>query len=1055
MQTRAPSAPVAHGATRLPRWASAPVAGVAEHALPLPAETTRAVRATAEALGVTVDTLLLAAHGKVVAALTGESAVVVGLVTADADEAVPCLIELGDGTWRDLADAAAESALRAGAVAGPPPYDTVLDVSGGLVGDPPAGGMRIHWYDGVLRVTYRTDAFDAPHAARVAGYHATALRLLAADPTAGHRTASLLSDEELRFQLHELAGPERELPDRRFHELFEERVRERPDAIAAGCGDRLLTYAELNRRANRIGRALLARGAGREDVIGVVTERDLDWMAAVIAIFKAGCAYLPIEPRFPAERIAAMLSRSACRLVLTEEDSGASLDQALVDLPTVARADLRTCFEEDHPDGDLGVEVDAGQLAYIYFTSGSTGEPKGAMCEHAGMLNHLFAKIDDLGVRPGGVVAQTAPQCFDISLWQLVAGLVVGAQTLIVEQDVVLDVQAFVDTIVEHEVEVLQVVPSYLEVVLSHVAGRAIELPNLRCVSVTGEALRKELTEHWFARFPGIKLVNAYGLTETSDDTNHEVMEGVPEHGVPLGRPVHNVRVYVVDERLRPVPLGAPGEIVFSGVCVGRGYVNDEERTRTVFTSDPHRPGERLYRSGDFGRWSPEGKLEFLGRRDAQVKVNGFRIEIGEIENRLLRLPSVQEGAVIVKEGLGGGAQLLAFYAAPPSLPTRSIRAALGETLPEYMVPSRFYWLDTLPLTGNGKIDRKVLARLADDVAVEASADPPRTPAEHRLAAAWAEALGIGPDRVGRTDHFFDQGGTSLSAVRLVAALDRAVSLKDITRSPVLADLAEALDSGRGPDEACLQRLAGREHGPALVCFPYAGGNAVNYRAVADMLDGSAGLAVYAVEPPGDGLTRHGGAFADVVSLAGKVADEIERLGAPVTLWGHSSGVAPAIETARLLERRGHEVRHVFLAAQLLDGVPERRDMIEEVTRSSDAAIAERLRAERGEAGLEADAEAEAGLEAFVAAYRHDTTAANRYLIDLLGDPPADRLSAPVTVVVAADDPATDGHRDRYRDWELVAERVGHHALDGGGHYFVHSRPADVAALVTRSGGGT
>jgi len=260
------------------------------------------------------------------------------------------------------------------------------------------------------------------------------------------------------------------------------------------------------------------------------------------------------------------------------------------------------------------------------------------MCEHAGFVNHVLAKLEDLDIGPGQVVAQTAPQCFDISLWQLLAGPVVGGRTLVVDQETVLDVPRFVDTVVRERVNVLQVVPSYLEAVLAELGQRPRELADLRCVSVTGEAVKRELVQRWFATAPGIRLANAYGLTETSDDTNHEVMDRVPDGDrVPLGRPVRNVRVYVVDEDLVPVPFGAPGEIVFSGVCVGRGYVNDPERTAAAFMEDPYRPGERLYRSGDVGRWRSDGRLEFLGRRDTQIKIRGFRVEIGEIENALLR----------------------------------------------------------------------------------------------------------------------------------------------------------------------------------------------------------------------------------------------------------------------------------------------------------------------------------------------------------------------------------------------------------------------------------
>ena len=700
-----------------------------------------------------------------------------------------------------------------------------------------------------------------------------------------------------------LTGPSRKLPDRRAHEVFEDQARARPDAIAAMHGSSQLTYGELNARANQVARALLARGLTREGVVGVVTERNLDWMTAVLAIFKAGGAYLPIEPHFPAERIARTLSRAGCRLVLTERGSTAMLDQALLSLsPSDGERDgvegrmVETLFIDEaytarqsrnrvgrdgfhrvprnfarqdgdavervpteipsqessdlrHPAGDLGLDVAPDQLAYIYFTSGSTGEPKGAMCEHAGLLNHLLAKVEDLKIGEGTVVAQTAPQCFDISLWQLISALLVGGRTLIIEQETILDARRFIDRIMAARVNVVQVVPSYLEVLVSYLSQHRSELKDLRYVVATGEALKKELVERWFAVQPRIKLVNAYGLTETSDDTNHEIMDHVPDaERVSLGRPINNVLIYVVDEQLQPVPLGEPGEIVFSGVCVGRGYINDPERTQRAFLQDPLCPGQRMYRSGDYGRGLPGGKLEFLGRRDSQVKISGFRIEIGEIENQLLKLPGVREAAVVVTEGADQNKHLVAFCSGDSPLEPRSsrreeahansahgsqslltsaatvqglnpgaMRDQLAKALPAYMVPSAIHWRKTLPLTENGKIDRKALLELAAVLPLSSSGgegggeeavsnvageldvpeqrhEQPSTATERRLAAAWAEVLGIPEDQIGRRDHFFELGGVSLSALRLAIALERTVSFKDLTAHPILADQAALID---------------------------------------------------------------------------------------------------------------------------------------------------------------------------------------------------------------------------------------------------------------------
>ncbi|MFE0511713.1 amino acid adenylation domain-containing protein [Streptomyces sp. NPDC058964] len=804
----------AGGFTPVPRWTLHPEPGVGQYETQAPDSTVTGLRRLADEMAMPLESLLLAAHTKVLATMSGEQQITTGYVT-EGGRLLPCRLTSSPASWRELLhtthqtaadllahqDVAAEElgALKRELGLTGSLFESILDpatVDGDLTEDTALRvGIRHHEGRLVVRLKYRTDRLDSGGAARIAGYHLTALALITADPGAEHGRQSLLSDEELRYQLEQLAGPERELPDARVHELFEERVRMHPDAVAAVHAGRQLTYGELNSRANRVARALTARGLTREGVVAVVTERNLDWLAAVLAVFKAGGAYLPIEPHFPAERIAATLSRADCTLVLTEPGSTTTLDQALDSRPGAERLFVEAAYEEDHADGDLGIRVTPDQLAYIYFTSGSTGEPKGAMCEHAGLLNHMYAKIDDLGIGEGRVVAQTAPQCFDISLWQLLCALLTGGRTLLVEQDAILDVSRFLDTITDGGVGVLQVVPSYLEALLTELERRPRELPDLRYLSVTGEALKKETAERWFIAQPRIGLVNAYGLTETSDDTNHDVMHRAPER-ILLGRAVNNVRVHVVDENLAPVPLGAPGLIAFSGVCVGRGYINDPERTRAAYLPDPYRAGTRLYLGGDYGRWHPSGKLEFLGRRDAQVKIRGFRIEIGEIENALLRLPGVRDGAVVVAERPDRSQHLVAFYSAPKPMDPGTLADLLGASLPEYMVPAAFHWRESLPLTPNSKTDKKALTARATQLAArENDHEPPATPTEQRLAAAWGHVLGVPQDRIGRGDHFFGRGGTSLSAVKLAIALDRTVSPKDITAHPVLTDLAALVDN--------------------------------------------------------------------------------------------------------------------------------------------------------------------------------------------------------------------------------------------------------------------
>ena len=545
--------------TALPRWTHKPVAGVGEHREAIPDQLAEAVIRLADELAVPLSSVLLTAHAKVLGALSGEREVSAGYAATEGRSPLLCRMTTEPPSWRAMlleahraevtllshADFPLEG-LRRELGLTRPLFETVLYPSadeGGELTEDAVLSVGVVTRDGIaLRLKYRTDALDAGCAARVAGYHLAALSSMVADPDAEHGRQSLLSAAERRFQIEGLAGPRRRLPNQRVHELFEERVRTHPDAVAAMHGEQQWTYRQLNGRANQLARALVARGVGREDVVAVVTERNLNWMAAVLATFKAGGVYLPVEPHFPADRIARMLSRARCEVVLTESGSTTTLDEALGSLSGVETLHIDAAYEAGYADGDLGVGVAPDQLAYIYFTSGSTGEPKGVMCEHVGMLNHMAAKIDDLGIREGEAVAQTAPQCFDISLWQLLAAVLVGGRTQLVEQEAVLDARRFIERIIDGRVAVVQVVPSYLEVLLSYLVQYPCELQNLRCVSVTGEALKKELVQRWFAAKPAIKLVNAYGLTETSDDTNHEVMDGVPDRErVPLGRPVNNV----------------------------------------------------------------------------------------------------------------------------------------------------------------------------------------------------------------------------------------------------------------------------------------------------------------------------------------------------------------------------------------------------------------------------------------------------------------------------------------------------------------------------------
>ncbi|WP_435129048.1 amino acid adenylation domain-containing protein [Actinacidiphila sp. bgisy144] len=821
------------------------------------------------------------------------------------------------------------------------------------------------------------------------------------------------------------AGPMRPLPDRRAHELFEDCARSAPSATAAVHRGTRWTYAELDAAANRVAGTLLAAGLRPEGVVAVMSQRSLHWLAAILGVFKAGGVYLPIDPAYPDERVADMLRRSGTQLALVEDEASARPVEAAA-VPTLALVPASAV--DARP-----VRIRTGTLAYVYFTSGSTGAPKAAACEHAGMLNHLLAKADTFALGPGAVVAQNASQCFDISLWQALAPLVVGGSTVIIDPELMLDVSALFALLAAEKVDVLQVVPTYLDVIVTRLEGGDRVPASLRMLGVTGEAVSRQVLTRWFAQCPEIPVVNAYGATEASDDTMHEVIRSMADHDqVTVGRPIDNVFVDVVGADGLPVEGSAVGEITFSGVCVGRGYLNDPRRTAQAFGDDPARPGLRRYRTGDFGHWLPDGRLRFVGRRDEQMETGGVPVEVGAIEARLLQVPGVRTACVIVVPD-AAGRRLAGFYTAAAPIP--EVHEVLAGTLPARFVPPTLRWLTELPLTDNGKVDKRELADLETNLAGGNALMPPRTATERRIATAWAEVLGLALDEVGRKDDFFERGGGSLEGVRLVVQLGGLVSLVDLMANPVLADLAAAADGPRPAGSSLLQALAVPEDAAvALVCVPYEAGNALNFGALAQALSGS-DVAVYAVELPGHDVTRPHDRLAGFDGLAERLSREVlDRVDLPVALWGHGAGAALALATARALQSAGAPPLHLFLATaaerEAADGAsaPVGSEDVGAWLRTSGALIdVDQWRSPRS--------------KLIERAYWHDLGEAERCLAAC-----TKTLDLPATVVIV---PRAPGEGDSAARCASVLPAARTTRFADAGRYLVRSHPAAAADLVT------
>jgi len=654
-----------------------------------------------------------------------------------------------------------------------------------------------------LVLLYNSDLFDAATAERALRRLTVLLQSGVEDPA--RRIAELpLLDAAERHQLLCAWNDTETLFPRglRFDELFAQQAERSPEALAAACGEQRATYRELSLRAGRLARGLLAAGLRPEDLVVVWAERGIDFLAAMLGIFQAGGAYLPVDLRQPPERLARTIQGSGARLILTAEALLPACAAALASQaagPPPAILPVERLLDGPGGAGEREPRAHPGQLAYVLFTSGSTGVPKGVMIEHRGMLNHLWAKVSDLGLTAGDRVAQTASPAFDISVWQFLAALLVGGSVEILPDEVVGDPVLLLSRTEGLAITVLELVPALLRALLQEAAAAdpQLRLSALRWIVPTGEALPPDLCQQWLAQLPRVPLLNAYGPTECSDDVAHHTL-AVADAGMiraAIGHPVANLRLYVLDRELGLQPAGIAGEICVGGAGVGRGYLGDAARTAAAFVPDPYGPdpGGRLYRTGDLGSRRPAGELDFLGRLDDQVKIRGFRVEPGEVESVLVEHPAVEQAVVLARPDRRGEPRLVAYCAVQQAVAVQELRDLLKPRLPDAMIPSAFVLLAALPLTPNGKVDRRALPA-PEWFSAEPGGAPalPRDELEVLLADVFAAVLGL--ETVGGGDDFFALGGHSLLATQVMARLRRRLGidlpLRLLFEEPTVSGLA-------------------------------------------------------------------------------------------------------------------------------------------------------------------------------------------------------------------------------------------------------------------------
>ncbi|WP_440554626.1 non-ribosomal peptide synthase/polyketide synthase [Streptomyces sp. SCPE 10] len=656
---------------------------------------------------------------------------------------------------------------------------------------------------------YATALFDRSSATRFARHLVRLLHAVADTPDARLSELSVVDEAELAVLIDPLTA---EAADPRLvHEVFEARAAATPDAIAVVADGQALTYAELNARANRVAHRLIALGAAPDLVVGICVERGPELIPAILGVLKSGAGYLPLDPANPAERLGYVVGDAGPLAVLTES-AHVALVEGIHDGPLVVLDQERDSTAwAALPESNPAAAGHPDQLIYVIYTSGSTGRPKGVCLTHRNVLRLLTTADRHYGFSPEDVWPLFHSYAFDVSVWEMWGALLHGGRLVVVPAAVTRSPDEFLDLLVEQRVTVLNQTPSAFRALVSAAAegDERIGRLRLRVVVFAGEKLQVPGLQPWVDRL-GLDrpaLLNMYGITETTVHTTYYQVGPAdlrPDAGNPIGVPLGDLRVHLLDAWGEPVPVGVFGEIHVAGPGVARGYLGRPALTAERFVPDPFGPpGSRLYRSGDIARRLPDGSLEFLGRADGQIKIRGYRVELGEIQAALTELDGIRDAVVVLREDVPGQKELVAYTVLAPetSYEPAELRELLGARLPSYMVPAAFVALDRLPLTTNGKLDRRALPAPSGDARRAGGAyTAPRTPTEERLAEVWAEVLGL--DKVGVDDGFFDVGGDSIRAVALVGAIRSAghdITVRDVFEYRTVARLAELLTGRSAP----------------------------------------------------------------------------------------------------------------------------------------------------------------------------------------------------------------------------------------------------------------
>ena len=830
-----------------------------------------------------------------------------------------------------------------------------------------------------------------------------------------------------------------------INKLFEEQCLKTPDHTALVFEGREITYGELNGKANSIAAALHSKGILPDDIVAVCAAPSIELIAGILGILKAGGAYLPMDPDFPDDRISFMFEDSRAKAMLTQNiyrDRFASFTDCMI-------LDEDSHFREDPVNP---VQVHGPQnLAYIIYTSGSTGKPKGVMIEHRNVVRLLFNSKFQFQFSGQDIWTLFHSACFDFSVWEMYGALLYGGKLIIIKKQTAKDTREFLKVLIREKVTVLNQTPAAFNNLILEEKSLEEHSLCLRYVVFGGDALRPAQLKSFHEQYPEAKLINMYGITETTVHVTYkeigdeEISRGVSN----IGKAIPTLNTFVVDRKMNLVPIGVPGELCVTGAGVGRGYLNNQELTAAKFCADPFSGHNRMYRSGDLAKVTADGDLEYLGRIDNQIKIRGYRIELGEIVSDILMHPQIKEALVITRTNQYEEKQLYAYFTSDSEIEFNNIKEFLERSLPQYMIPSFFIRVEKMPLNRNGKIDRDALPGCADAVKPGISYAAPESTTERILTDIWSQVLELA--EIGIDDDFFTIGGDSLRAIKVISRIPREyenVTLVDLYNNPTIRKLALKIDECTESEEnAILVRLTPKTQrtNTPVICFPYGGGNVISYRNLSDSAsEYLPDFALYAVNLPGHDMGEEE-EFLSVEESSKLVLEEIRKMKpAEVVLYGHCVGSAPLIETARLLEKEKINIRAIYIGGTfppkyvgLYGGFADPWKLY------SDEKIIEYLCS----IGLPYSAFDIAGMGFIIKAFRHDTRAFYQYLHDFHTAGYL-KLNTPVHCIVGEKDRVTRNYRVNYKKWLAYSSGVTLHVIPDAEHYFINSHSQELALII-------